>query len=216
MCSPGARLVASFRQELGRPAERDARRELAEQVNGGARHPAVINVAHDSHLQALQRFFVAQDGVGIEQRLRGMLVHSVARVDHRDVQVFCHQRRCASLRMANDDDVRPHRAQRVAGVEQGLAFLDARSAGEDQRGHRAQRFGRDFKRTAGARGGFVEQKQHPLAAQQRAGLQGIHAPGQLEQAQNFLRSEMFDAQQGAARSFDHGLHGLTRERLAHE
>ena len=131
----GSQAQRSFGQKLRRPAESNARPELAEQVNGGARYPAVINIAHDGHLQSLQRFLVAQDGVGIEQRLRGMLMHAVAGVDHGNVQIPRHQRRRARLRMANDNHVRAHRPQGVAGVQQGLSFFDAGSAGEHQRGH---------------------------------------------------------------------------------
>ena len=101
----------------------------------------------------------------------------------------CRAIRCGApaLGMADDDHVRAHRAQGVAGVEQRLAFFDARSAGEHQGGHGAQRLGSNFEGTAGAGGGLVKKQQDALAAQQGARLERIHPPGQLQQAQNVLR-----------------------------
>ena len=88
----------------------------------------MVDIADDRDLQALERFLVLQDGEGIEQSLRRMLVHAVAGIDDGNVEVLRHQVRRARTGMANDDGVRAHRAQRVAGIEQGFAFLDARSA----------------------------------------------------------------------------------------
>ncbi len=82
----------SLGQKLRRPAQRDARPKLAQQMDRGPRHPAVINIADDGNLQSLQRFLVAQNGVGIEQGLRGMLVHAVTRIDHRNIEIPRHQR----------------------------------------------------------------------------------------------------------------------------
>ena len=74
------------------------RSKLAEQVNRGSRHAAVIDVADDRDLQALERFLVAQNRVGIEQRLRGMLVHAIAGIDDRNIQMGRHQQRRAGVR----------------------------------------------------------------------------------------------------------------------
>ena len=127
-----------------------------------------------------------------------MLVHAVTGIDDGNVEMPCHQVRGASRRVANDDAVRPHGAQGVAGIEQGFAFLDARSGGLHQRGHSAQRFRGEFEGRAGTGGRFVKQKHDALAAQQWTSLQRIHAAGQREQAQDFLRVEVFDSEQRTA------------------
>ena len=68
---------------------------------------------------------MGEDGAQIEQRLRGMLVHAVARVeDGRRVQLF-KQPGSAGGVVAQDDGFSAESAQRQAGVFQRLAFFDA-------------------------------------------------------------------------------------------
>ena len=87
-------------------------------MNRGAGNAAVIDVADDGNMQAFQYLLMPQNGICIEQRLRRMLVHAISRVDDGNIQMLCHQQRCASIRMPNDDYIRSHRAQRVTSVEQ--------------------------------------------------------------------------------------------------
>ena len=106
---------------------------------------------------------MTQDGIGIEQSLRGMFVHAVAGIDDRNIQVRSHQVRCAGTGMANHNDVGAHGSEGIGRVQQRLALLDARSAGENQRSHGAHRLGGNLKRTARPRGCFVEKKEHAFA-----------------------------------------------------
>ena len=66
-----------------------------------------------------------QDGAQVEQRLRGMLVHAVAGVEHRQARRFFQQPRRARGVVAQDDGLRAERAQRQAGVFQRLALFNA-------------------------------------------------------------------------------------------
>ena len=165
---------------------------------GAARHTAVDDVANDRRLQPLERLLVLQDREGVEQCLRGMFVHAVPGVNDGDVEMPRHQVRSARRRMPHDNAVRADRPQRVSGIEHRLAFFDARSGGLHERGHRAQRFCGELKRRAGPGRRFVKQQHDALAAQQRPRLLRIHAAGQLQQAQDVLRLEMFDPEQRTA------------------
>ena len=195
MRRPGSERGRNFGHELGRPAERDLRAELGQQMARGTGHAAVVDVADNRNLQSLERFLVLQDREGIEQSLGRMLVHAVAGIDDGNVEVLRHQVRRARGGMANHDGVRAHRAQRVAGVEQRFALLDARSRGLHQGGDGAQRLGGDLERRPRARGSFVKQQHDALVAQQRTRLERIHPAGQLQQAQDFLVLQVLDAEQ---------------------
>src|SRR3546814_7021608 len=62
-----------------------------QQMNVGACHPAVRDVAADRHLEPLEMTLAAADGEGIEQCLGRMLVAAVAGVDHRAVDLLGQQ-----------------------------------------------------------------------------------------------------------------------------
>src|SRR5580698_2604683 len=132
-----------------------------------------------------------------------MFMHTIPGVDDGDVEMLCHQVWRTRRRVPDHDQVGAYGAQCIAGIEQRLALLDARSGRLYQSGGRAQSLGGKLERRPRPRGGFIKQKYHPLAAQQRPCLQRIHAARQLEQAQNMLRLEMFDSQQRAACRFIH-------------
>src|SRR5437868_8920060 len=201
----GRQRGSHFGQKLGRSTQNYLRAQLGQQVNGAARHAAVIDIANDGYLQSLEIFLVPLDGVGVEQGLRRMLMHSVAGIDYRDVEVGRHQMRSARIRVADDNRVRAHRAQSVSGVQQRLAFFYAGTTGLYQCGDRAQRLGCDFKRSSSAGGGLVEQKDHALAAQQETRFEGIHAPRQLQHREYFEGLQMLDAKQRTARSLHRGV-----------
>ncbi len=148
---------------------------------------------------------MTQNGVCVEQRLRRVFVHAVSGIDDGNLQMSRHQQRRSRRGMANDHDIGTHRLQRIGGVEQRFSLLDARSAGEHQRGHRPHRLGRDFKRAAGPSRGLVKKQQHAFSAQQRTRLERIHPSRQLQQRRDLLRVEMFNVQQRTARSFAHHL-----------
>ena len=91
----GPSLRRQLRQQLLRSAEQHARAQPRQQQHVRARYAAVQNVADDGHRDARQGFGVdslnarpqmRQNRAQIEQRLRGMLVHAVAGVEHRQAR----------------------------------------------------------------------------------------------------------------------------------
>ncbi len=130
-------------------------------------------------------------------------MHAVTRVDDWDIEVPRHQVGGAGGRMPKHNGISADCPQGVAGIEQGLAFFDARTGRLHQRSHCAQGFRGELERRTRARRGLVKQKHDALAAQQRPSLHRIHAAGECEQAQDILRVEMFDPEQRTARELIH-------------
>src|SRR5260370_42340239 len=64
--------------ELWRTAQCHLHPELCQQMASGACNATMVDIADNRNLQALERFLVFQDGEGIDQGLRGLLVHAVA------------------------------------------------------------------------------------------------------------------------------------------
>src|ERR1019366_9495531 len=118
------------------------------------------DAADNRDLQTLQCFLIAQNGVSIEQRLRGVLVQSIAGVNDWHVEVLRHDVGRAGVGMADDDDVGTDGAHRVTGIEQRLALLNTRTNRLDEDRVSAQRLGRDFKRTPRPGGGLVEKQKY--------------------------------------------------------
>ena len=86
--TPGRKGGRNVGHQFRRTAENNLHSEFAQQVASRARHPAVKNVADNRDLQAFESFLVAQNGVGVEQRLRGMFVQPISGVDDRHVDVL--------------------------------------------------------------------------------------------------------------------------------
>ena len=181
-----------FRKQLGWTAQCQFGACFAEQMNFRTGHAAVINISQNCDLQAGELLLMFQNRVGIEQRLLRMLMHAVACVDNRYVQIAGHQVRRSRIEVPHYDRVRANRAQGVSRVEQRLAFLNARSTGDNQTGFGAECLCCHFERRAGPRGSLVEQKQNTLATQQRTGLRGIHLPGEQKQLVDFRNRKIFD------------------------
>ena len=195
----GSKRDRNVGHQFRRAAQNNLHAKFAEQMARRARHAAVKNVADNRDLQPFESFFVAQNRVSIEQRLRGMFVQSISGIDDRHIDVLRHHVRRARVGMPNDDDIGADRAHRVSRIEQRFALLNARTDGLDENGVRAQRFGGDLKRTSGARRSLVEKKQHPLALEQGTRLVRIHAPGKLQNSQDLGRFQMLNTEQGTAR-----------------
>src|SRR5271157_6607042 len=100
--------------------------------------------------------------------------------------------------MADDDGVGADGAQGVAGVEQRLAFFNARSNRLNQDRVRAQRLGGKFEGAAGAGGSFVKEENDAPALEQGPGLVRVHAPGEFQDLQDLGGFEMLDAEQGSS------------------
>ena len=119
-------------------------------MNGASSHAAVQDVANDGNLQSLEAFFVPLDGVGVEQGLRRMLMHTVAGINYGDVKVSGHQVRSARIGMAHDNNISSNRAQRISRIQQRLSLLDARATREHEDSGCSQRFGSNFEGCPGA------------------------------------------------------------------
>ena len=125
-----------------------------------SRHAAVQNVAGNHHRHPGERVGgnsgdsrpqVRQNRAQVEQRLRGMLVHAVARIDHRQARGLFEQPRRARRVMAQDDGFGAQRAQRQSRILQRFALLDARAQVRHQSGVGAQRLRGQLKTGARAR-----------------------------------------------------------------
>src|ERR1700746_3631467 len=83
------------RHKLRRTAECQLDSKAGQQMAGTAGYSAVKNVSNDRCLQSFKGFFVLENGERVEQSLRRMFMHSVARIDDRDVEMRSHQVRSA-------------------------------------------------------------------------------------------------------------------------
>src|SRR5580700_2264324 len=86
----------------GWSAEGEAATEFRQQVNVGASHAAVSNVAENRDIQIRERTFAVTDGEGIQQALRRMLVRAVARVDDGNIEMARDKVRRAGSCVAHD------------------------------------------------------------------------------------------------------------------
>ena len=112
------------RERAGADHAHFARAQGFERVDVGARHARVQHVAHDGHREAGEVFFVVADGVHVQQRLRGVRVAAVARIDHVHVRgyVLRHQVGRAAFAVAHHEDVGGHCAEVGDGVQQAFAL----------------------------------------------------------------------------------------------
>ena len=153
------------RDQRGRTAERHlaAHPRPGQDVRAG--HAAVQHVAHDPHLQPLERAQALLERVEVEQRLRGVLVLAVAGVDHRRARPARHQRGRPHLRRADHDRGRVVGRQGLDGVLERLALVHRRAARLDAHQVGGEALGRQLEARAGARGGLVEEVDHRAPAQ---------------------------------------------------
>ena len=187
---------------VGGPMTRTRAPHGVQQVNVGARHAAVHDIAANRHGQALQPTLAPPDGDGVEQGLGRMLVGAVAAIDDHTFDLLRKQIDCAALRMAADQHVRVHGIQGKRGIEQRLALLDRTVLDRhiDDVGAKTQR--RQLKRCAGARRILEKQIDYGPAAQRLAGSgRAAVALGimvrPIEQQVDFFGRQPLDAQQVA-------------------
>ena len=205
-----------FRQHRRRPAQHHVGAELGQQMNIGARHAAVSDVADDGHAQPRQRRLVIENRQRIEQRLGGVLVGAVAGVEDRNLEIARQKMRRAGGRVAHHDGVGAHGRQRVQRVEQRFTLVDARYLRRDRDGIRAEALGGNLKGSAGAGGGFVEQVDDGAALQliellAGAGFERLVKFGAIQDLLDLIGRELFDPEQPARL---HRFHGLVRSSLA--
>ena len=82
------------------------------------------HIAHQADLQSFDLAVLVADRQEIEQRLGGMLVLPVARVDHVGIDAIAEEFGRPGRRMADHDHIDPHRFEVARGVHQRLAFGD--------------------------------------------------------------------------------------------
>ena len=203
----GGELLKVFRHQRRRTGQRDACAEFAQQVNVGAGHAAVENVAQDSYSQTLQPAFVVPHGERVQQGLGGMFVGAVAGVQDGHSGVAREEVRNAGALVADHQRVGAHGNQRLHGVEQRFALLHAGGFQRQVHHVHTQPLGRHLEGDARAGGGLEERQHQRLAAQQ---VEPGHRPdcargaglvflGSGQDQLNVFRGQRLDAQQVSAR-----------------
>jgi len=143
---------------------------------------------------------MVQDGAGVEQRLRGVLMRAVAGIHDGHEQVSRQEVRRSRGGMPHDDGVGPHGRQRVERIHQRFALGDAGAGGGDGDGIGAQTLGGDLETGTGAGGGFEEKIDDHLSAKRVELLRGVSLDRLkiLRAGQNGLdlgTVEVFDSEQ---------------------
>ena len=88
-----------------------------EQQDIGTRHPRMQHIAADRDRKPLDPALIAADGQRVQQRLRRMLVGTVARIDHGTVDLARQKFHPAGGVMPHHQNVRMHGVQRHRGVD---------------------------------------------------------------------------------------------------
>src|SRR5579875_1065456 len=146
------------RHPHGRAAQRDARAEFGKQMDIGARHAAVNDVPQNRDVPAIQFALAVTDGKSIQQRLRGMFVHAVARVEHGDIHALGDERGRARGAVADDEAVGTHGFKRANGVRQRFALLQTGGLGLQVHAVRTEARGSGGEADTRARGGLEKCK----------------------------------------------------------
>ncbi len=107
------------------------------------------------------------DRQGVEQRLGGMLVRTVAGVHDPAGELAGEHRRHAMVGVAYDDEIGEHRGDVVRRVAQGLPLRLRRTGGAEVDHVRREPLGGDLEGDAGAGRRLEEEIHHRLAAQGR-------------------------------------------------
>jgi len=139
---------------------------LLNRLNRGSRYPAVIDVPNYGHLQTREFLLVPQNGIGVEQRLGGMLVHSVSGMITGISKMAGIKWGAPALGWRTIMTSAPTARRVYCSIEQRFPFFDARSTRKNKSCGRTRALSGDFERRAGACGGFVEEQQHSPSAKQ--------------------------------------------------
>src|SRR6202790_2246372 len=91
LCALRADVLEFPRNPHRRTAQGKLAAEFSQQLNIRARYAAVRNVSENGHVQILDSALALANGQRVEQALRRMLVHAVACIDHRNVQMPGHK-----------------------------------------------------------------------------------------------------------------------------
>ena len=160
------------------------------------------DIAADRDAEAVQPTLGAADRQRIQQRLRGMLMPPVARVEHGAVHLLRQQVYRARLRVAHDQQVGVHCVQRHRRVDQRFAFFDRAGLHCHVHHIRAQTLARDLEtrlRSGGVLKKHVDLRQPAQRVRMLVRLAvsvGIGV-GQIQQGGDVGLRELFDAKQVA-------------------
>jgi len=195
-------LVDLGRHQCRWPDQAHAVLHLAQQHDVRPRDAAVRDIAADRDRQPVQASLGPSDRQCIEQRLGGMFMCPIARIQHRAIHLLRQQVDRTGRRMPHDQQVGVHRVQRQCGVDQRLALFHAGCLHRHVHHVRTQPQARQFE--TGLRAGRVFEehvdlrhaRQHVLVRHTGAVVRGI-AVGQIEQRRDLVRLEMFDGQKVA-------------------
>ena len=149
------------------PGHGDRRAHPGEGQDVRAGDPGVQDVADDPDAAALQRAQPPAQREDVEQRLGRMLVLAVAGVDDRGRRPARDQRGGPGVGRADHDRRRVIGRERLHGVLQRLALLDAGATGADRDDVGREPLGGQLEARAGARRRLVEEVDHGAPAQGR-------------------------------------------------
>ena len=183
-----------------RATDPDVRAQGLEEQQVRAQDAAVQQVTDDRQLQAADAALVIPDRQRIEECLRGMLMHAVARVDDPRATAPGQQLTGTGRGVAQHDHVGSHRLQAQRRIHQRLALHDARRRGRNTQRVGAQSLLRDFERHPSPRARLKEHIDDGLAPERRylldwPGPDLLHHFRRIEDKHDFLRRQVGDAQQ---------------------
>src|ERR1700690_852920 len=192
--------AGSGMRSVCRPTQSDLRVEFAEQVNVRARYAAMQDVAEYRYVEAVELAGAVANRQRIEQRLCGMLVRSVARIQHGNFQALRDEIRGARCGVAHHDSVGAHRFERAHRIDQRFALLQARRFGLQIHLIGAEARSSCRKADSRARGSFEKSQRYRLAAQrrqffQRMPLKFLEGRCLIENKSDLLAGEGFNSEQ---------------------
>ena len=158
---------------------------------------AELQVAAQADRQVVQPTLFAVDGHEVGQRLRGVVVAAVARVDDRDLRVHGSDQRRALLGMAHGDDVAVA-ADDAHGVRDGLALGGGRALRRGDAEHlAAEREHRALEAQARARGRLEKQRGEDLPVALVGILLGVlhDRAGGVDELHDLLRGQLHNVDQ---------------------
>ena len=212
-------LVCAANQRRGEQRARGDQRhvgaESGQRPDVGADDARMQHVADDHDAAAVERPERVLQDVGVEQRLRGVRMLAIAGVDHVRVDRLRDQIGRAGGGMAHDHHIGADRGDRLDGIDERLALVDAGAVGADVDHIGAEHLAGQLEGGAGAGAGFVEEVADGHAAQRGGAGDGAiehlaHRTGDLEHMLDLAAFEQIDIEQVAVPP---GLDGDRRRRF---
>ena len=197
------------RHQCARADKRHPRAQFDQAKNIGARHAAKKNVADDDDVEPGDPVFTRADRVEIEQRLGGMLVRAVARIDDARLQPLREELRCPRRTVPQHDEIGVIGLEDFRGVLQRFAFDQTRRRRGDIDDVGAETDRRDLEGGARARARFDEEIDQRLAAQSRhlldlAGADFLERVSRIQNERDLFRGKFANPEQVFALPADFG------------